>query len=107
MSMPSAPTGGLCADLNLAVTDPNTTAPDTGSVYAASPLSSTMAATNVYSNAATPSLTWTSGGTSGAGTGASANTFTFNVTKGTNFNTNGADAGTSCTFAVRFTQTSA
>ena len=53
-----APTGGLCADVTLKVTDLNTVAPDTGTVWATTALTGTFTAANLYSNAATPSLSW-------------------------------------------------
>jgi hypothetical protein len=102
-----APTGGLCADLTLKVTDLNTVAPDTGTVWATTALTGTFAAANLYSNAATPSLSWTGGGTAGVGTGATANTFTVAVAPGTNFANDSTDAGLTCTFGVLFSQTAA
>jgi hypothetical protein len=106
MSMPSAPVssgGTICADLTLAVTDPDTGAP--GTPYAATALTSTMGATTIDNNASTPNATWSPNGTAGTGSGATGNTFTFTVAAGTNFATHYADAGQSCTFSILFTQT--
>ncbi len=108
MSMPSAPVssgGTICADLTLAVTDPDTGAP--GTPYAATALTSTMAATAIDNNAATPSATWSPNGVAGTGTGATGNTFTFTVAATGGFASNYADAGQSCTFSILFTQTAA
>ena len=108
MSMPSAPvsTGGtICADLTLAVTDPDTGAP--GTPYAATALTSTMAATAIDNNAGAPSATWSPNGTAGTGTGATGNTFTFTVAALPAFANDYADAGQSCTFSILFTQTAA
>jgi hypothetical protein len=108
MSMPSAPVnsgGTICADLTLAVTDPDTGAP--GTPYAATALTSTMGATTIDNNAASPSATWSPNGTAGTGTGATGNTFTFTVAALTSFGNNYADAGQSCTFSILFTQTAA
>jgi len=102
-----APTGGLCADVTLKVTDLNTVAPDTGTVWATTALTGTFASTSLYSNATTPSLSWTGGGTAGSGTGASANTFTIALAPGTNFANDPTDAGTSCAFGILFDQTAA
>jgi len=102
-----APTGGLCADVTLKVTDLNTVAPDTGTVWATTALTGTFTAANLYSNAATPSLSWAGGGTAGVGTGATANTFTVAVAPGTNFAGDSTDAGTACTFGLLFSQTAA
>jgi hypothetical protein len=105
MSMPSAPTGSLCADLTLRVTDPDTGAP--GTPYAVTALSSTMGATSIDNNAGTPSATWSPNGTAGSGTGATGNTFTFTVAAGSGFATTYADAGQSCSFSILFTQQAA
>ena len=102
-----APTGTLCADVTLGVTDLNTVAPDTGTVWAPTALTGTFTAANLYSNAAGPVLSWTGGGTAGTGTGATADTFTVTAAPGTGFATHFADAGTSCTFGLLFTQTAA
>ncbi|HYA00670.1 MAG TPA: hypothetical protein VEK76_10005 [Candidatus Binatia bacterium] len=102
------PTGGLCADVTLQVTDPNHAAPDsTGQVWAATALTGTFTAANLYNNAATPSLTWTGGGAQGSGSGATGDTFTVTVAPGAGFNTHSTDAGTSCSFGLLFTQTAA
>ncbi|MGA2284154.1 MAG: hypothetical protein ABSH07_10915 [Candidatus Dormibacteria bacterium] len=105
MSMPSAPTGSLCADLTLKVTSLSAGAP--GTPYAATALSTTMGATSVDNDAGTPSATWSPNGTAGTGTGATGNTFTFTVAAGGNFPTDYADSGQSCTFSILFTQTAA
>jgi hypothetical protein len=105
MSMPSAPTGSLCADLTLAVTDPDAGAP--GTPYAATALTTTMGATAIDNNASTPSATWSPNGSPDVGTGATGNTFTFHVAAGGSFATNYADSGQSCTFSILFTQTAA
>ena len=102
-----APTGTLCADVTLGVTDLNTVAPDTGTVWAPTALTGTFTAANLSSNAAGPVLSWTGGGTAGTGTGATANTFTVTAAPGTNFALHSADAGTSCTFGLLFSQTAA
>jgi hypothetical protein len=105
MSMPAAPSGGLCADLTLKVTDPDAGAP--GTPYAATALSTTMGATSIDNNAGTPSPTWSPNGTAGNGAGATGNTFTFTVAAGGSFATNYADQGQSCSFSILFTQTAA
>ncbi|MGA9113999.1 MAG: hypothetical protein WB802_09415 [Candidatus Dormiibacterota bacterium] len=102
-----APTGGLCADVTLKVTDLNTIVPDTGTVWATTALTGTFTSANLYSNAATPSLSWAGGGTAGVGTGATANTFTVAVAPGTNFANDSTDAGLTCTFGLLFSQTAA
>jgi hypothetical protein len=109
LNLPAAASGGLCADVTLKVTDPNITAPDTGTVIATTALTtaSLTTAVSLYSNAATPSLTWTNGGVAGTGTGATADTYTVTVTPGTGFAGDYADQGTSCTFGLLFTQTAA
>ena len=105
MSMPAAGTGGLCADLTLKVTDLNSVAPDTGTVYGPTALTTAMPLTSIYSNAATPSLSWTANGAAAAGTGATANTFTLNVApRNPAFSNDSTDQGTSCSFNVLFTQ---
>ena len=104
MSMPAAPSGSLCADLTLKVTDLATTAPDAGTPYAVTALSTTMGATNIYNDAPTPILTWTGGGAPATGTGATGNTFTLTVGTGAAYSTHSADQGTNCTFSVLFTQ---
>ena len=102
-----APTGSLCADVTLGVTDLNSGSPDSGTVWAPTALTGTFTAANLYSNAAGPVLSWTGGGTAGTGTGATADTFTVTAAPGTGFATHFADAGTSCTFGLLFTQTAA
>jgi hypothetical protein len=102
-----APSGSLCADVTLGVTDLNTVAPDTGTVWAPTALTGTFTATSLYSNATTPSLSWLGGGTAGSGTGATANTFTVTAAPGSGFATHYADAGASCTFGLLFSQTAA
>jgi hypothetical protein len=96
-----APTGGLCADLVLTIKDANNATVFTGA------MSGAVNVASLNNNAATPSATWTAGGTAGTGTGASGNTFTFTVTKGALFQNNNADQGTSCAGNFRFTQTNA
>jgi len=102
-----APTGSLCADVTLGVTDLNTVIPDTGTVWAPTALTGTFTAASLYSNATTPSLSWTGGGTAGTGTGVTANTFTVTAAPGAGFATHYADAGTTCTFGLLFSQTAA
>jgi hypothetical protein len=97
-----APTGGLCADLTVAVKDKNG-----NTVWAATALTGTFTATSLYNNAGTPSYTWTGGGTAGTGTGATGDTFTVTMGMGGGFATDYADQGTSCTFGLVFTQTAA
>src|ERR1035437_7528528 len=101
---PIAPLG---ADVGLGVTDLNTVAPDTGTVWAPTAPTGTFTATSLYSNAAAPILSWTGGGTAGTGTGATANTFTVTAAPGAGFATHYADAGASCTFGLLFSQTAA
>jgi hypothetical protein len=101
------PTGTLCADVTLGVTDLNTIAPDTGTVWATTALTGAFTATSLYSNAAAPILSWTGGGTAGTGTGATANTFTVTAAPGAGFATHYSDAGASCTFGLLFSQTAA
>ena len=101
----AAGTGGLCADLTLKVTDLNSLAPDTGTVYGPTALTTAMPLTSIYSNAATPNLNWTGNGAAGTGTGATANTFTLNVApRNPAFSNDSTDQGTSCSFNVLFTQ---
>jgi hypothetical protein len=105
MSMPAAATGTggtICQDLTLAVTDLNGTTD-----YAATALSTQMGSIGLKNNAGTPSTTWSPNGTAGTGTGATANTFTFTVAAGTNFPSDYADAGQSCSFNILFSQTAA
>ncbi|MGD0833800.1 MAG: hypothetical protein ABSA40_05155 [Candidatus Dormibacteria bacterium] len=99
MSMPAAPTGSLCADLSLKVTDKNA-----ATVYPTTVLTTAMAATALNNNAGTPSPTWTGGGTAGTGSGASGNTFTLTVAPYGSYASDSTDAGTSCTFNILFTQ---
>ncbi|MGD1033771.1 MAG: hypothetical protein ABR977_04990 [Candidatus Dormibacteria bacterium] len=102
-----APTGGLCPDLTLKVTDLNTIAPDTGTVWNTTALNGTFTSVGLYSNAAAPILSWTGGGAAGGGTGATANTFTVAVAPGAGFANDSADAGLTCTFGLLFSQTAA
>jgi hypothetical protein len=102
-----APTGSLCADVTLGVTDLNTGSPDNGTVWTPTALTGTFTATSLYNNAAAPVLSWTGGGTAGTWTGATANTFTVTAAPGAGFATHYADAGTSCTFGLLFSQTAA
>ena len=109
LNLPAAASGGLCADITLKVTDPNITAPDTGTVIPTTALSTAGLTTPVslYSNAGTPSLSWTNGGVAGTGTGATADTYTVTVAPGGGFVGDYADQGTSCTFGLLFSQTAA
>ena len=109
LNLPAAASGSLCADVTLKVTDPNITAPDTGTVIATTALSTAGLTTPVslYSNAGTPSLSWTGGGVAGTGTGATADTYTVTMAPGAGFPTDYADQGTSCTFGLLFSQTAA
>ena len=109
LNLPAAASGGLCADLTLKVTDLNSTVPDTGSVIATTALSTPGLTTpvNLYSNAGTPSLSWTGGGVAGTGTGATADTYSVTVAPGGSFTTNSSDQSTSCTFGLLFSQTAA
>jgi hypothetical protein len=103
-----APTGSLCADVTLGVTDLNTTAPDaSGVVWSPTALTGTFAAKGLYNNAALPSLTWTGNGTANTGIGATGDTFTVTAAPGAGFASDYADQGTSCTFGLLFTQTAA
>ena len=102
-----APTGGLCPDLTLKVTDLNTIAPDTGTVWNTTALNGTFTSVGLYSNAAAPILSWTGGGAAGGGTGATANTFTVAVAPGAGFANDSTDAGLTCTFGLLFSQTAA
>ena len=96
-----APSGGLCADLHLHITDANTAVVYDGAMNVA-------INTSLNNNAATPSATWTSGGaTPGGGAVANGNTFTFTVTKGAAFNNNSSDQGQSCSANFQFQQTNA
>ena len=109
LNLPAAASGGLCADLTLKVTDLNTTNPDTGTVIATTALNAAGLTTAVplYSNAGTPSLSWTGGGVAGTGTGPTADTYSVTVAPANNFTTNAGDQGTSCTFGLLFSQTAA
>ena len=109
LALPAAASGGLCADLTLKVTDLNSTAPDTGTVIATTALTTGSLTTGVslYSNASTPSLSWTGGGVAGTGTGATADTYTVTVAPGGGFANGYADQGTSCSFGLLFSQTAA
>jgi hypothetical protein len=102
-----APTGTLCADVTLGVTDLNSGSPDNGTVWAATALTGTFTAANLYNNAASPVLSWTGGGTAGTATGATGDTYTVTAAPGAGFATHYADQGTSCTFGLLFTQTAA
>ena len=98
VSEPAAPTGNLCPDLVLTMTDKNGTTVWSGAA------SVTIPPTSLNNNAATPSTLWTGGDATHNGTGATGNTFTFAITKGTTFNTDSSDQGQSCAFAILFTQ---
>lgn len=95
----AAPSGGLCADLNLNIKDANN-----ATIYNGA-MSGINGPYSLNNNAATPAATWTGGGVAGTGTGATGNTFTFTVTWLTT--TNSADSGTSCVGDFQFVQTSA
>jgi hypothetical protein len=103
-----APTGSLCADVTVGVTDPNSVSPDsTGVVWSPTALTGTFTAKSLYNNFTTPNLTWTGSGVAGTGAGATGDTFTVTVAPTGSFATNYADQGTSCTFGLLFTQTAA
>jgi hypothetical protein len=103
-----APTGSLCADVTVGVTDLNTVSPDnTGVVWSPTALTGTFTAKSLYNNAATPNLTWTGGGTANTGTGATGDTYTVTVAPSGSFASDYADQGTGCTFGLLFTQTAA
>jgi hypothetical protein len=94
--------------VTIAVSDPNTTAPDaTGVVWSATALNGAFTAKSLYNNFTTPSLTWTGGGTAGTGAGATGDTFTVTLAPGAGFAGDYADQGTSCTFGLLFSQTAA
>ena len=102
MSMPSAATGSLCADLKLGITDPDAGAP--GTVLSPTALTSAYVMPSTQVDNGSSATSWTGGGTAGTGAGATGNTFTLSVTAGTNFATDSTDAGTGCTFNVLITQ---
>jgi hypothetical protein len=109
LNLPAVASGGLCGDLSLKVTDLNSTTPDTGTVIGTTTLTTAGLTTAVplYSNAGTPSLSWTGGGVAGTGTGPTADTYSVTVAPANNFTTNAGDQGTSCTFGLLFSQTAA
>ena len=103
-----APTGTLCADVTLGVTDLNSTAPDaSGVVWSPTALNGTFTAKSLYNNFTTPSLTWTGGGTAGTATGATGDTYTVTAAPGAGFAGDYSDQGTSCSFGLLFSQTAA
>jgi len=102
-----APTGSLCADVTLGVTDLNSGAPDNGTVWSPTALNGTFTAKSLYNNFTTPSLTWTGLGTAGTATGATGDTYTVTMAPGAGFANDYADQGTGCTFGLLFTQTAA
>jgi hypothetical protein len=103
-----APTGSLCADVTLGVTDLNTTAPDaSGVVWSPTALTGTFTAKPLYNNFSTPSTTWTGGGTAGTATGPTGDTYTVTMAPGAGFAGDYADQGQSCTFGLLFSQTAA
>jgi hypothetical protein len=103
-----APTGSLCADVTLGVTDLNTTAPDaSGVVWSPTALTGTFTAKSLYNNFTTPNVNWTGGGTAGTATGATGDTYTVTMAPGAGFGGDYADQGTTCTFGLLFSQTAA
>jgi hypothetical protein len=97
--MPAAPSGSLCSDLTLGVTDDEATP---ATVYPATALSSQMASTAVKDSAGNTSWpTYSSGSAPGA---AGTNTFTFAVSPGPAYANDNNAPGESCTFAVEFDQ---
>lgn len=82
-----APTGNLCGDLNLSVTDAN--------------------GNSIFNGAMTGSINGVAlvnSANSGAWATNDSDTFTFAITAGTGLATNSADAGQSCTASFLFTQ---
>ena len=93
MQMPAAATGNLCPDLLLGVADQSSVTD-----YAATVLTTQMGATALKDSAGATTWPGTAPGPAGS------DTYTFAITKGTNFNTDYADAGQSCSFSILFTQ---
>jgi hypothetical protein len=96
MQMPAAATGNLCADLLLSVVDASSVTD-----YAATALTTQMGSISLKDSAGASTWPGTSPGPAGS------DTYTFTITKGTNFNTDTSNAGQSCSFAVLFTQQAA
>jgi hypothetical protein len=96
MQMPAAATGTLCADLLLSVVDQSSVTD-----YAATALTTQMGATGLKDSAGASTWPGTSPGPAGS------DTYTATITKGPNFNTDPADSGQSCSFAILFTQQAA
>ncbi len=101
--MPAAPTGSLCADLDLGIVD-NQTTPAT--VYGPAALTSALGSTAIADSAG--NATWPSY-VSGTGPGtAGTNTFTFNVDPVSSgphtFSTDNNAPGETCSFNVEFDQ---
>jgi hypothetical protein len=96
MQMPAAATGTLCADLQLTVVDQSSVTD-----YAATALTTQMGATSIKDSAGATTWPGTAPGPAGS------DTYTFTITKGAAFNTDPADAGQSCSFAILFTQQAA
>jgi hypothetical protein len=95
MDMPAAPTGLLCGDLTLAVTDAETPAV---TVYPATALTSTMGSTALNDSGGATSWAQYTGGTAGV------NTFTFAVNPGSAYANDNNAPGESCSFDIQFDQ---
>jgi hypothetical protein len=83
------PTGALCADLGLSISDSNGTYWSTGAISTATGIPSTALNTSAGSSS------WAQG---------ASNTFTFSVTPVSGFSSNNSVPGSTCTFDVLFTQ---
>lgn len=99
VSMPSAPTGLLCGDLNLAVTDAESTP---ANVYPVAGLTSTMASTAVKDSAG--NSVWPTYSTGTAPGAAGTDTFTFAVSPASGYSGDNNAPGESCSFDVQFDQ---
>jgi hypothetical protein len=93
MQMPAVPSGNLCADLTLGVVDSSSV-----TYYPTTVLTSQMGSANLNDSAGASPWPGTAPGPAGS------DTYTFTITKGTNFNADASDAGQSCGFAILFTQ---
>src|ERR1039458_8337868 len=93
MQMPAVPSGNLCADLTLGVVDSSSV-----TYYPTTVLTSQTGSTNLNDSAGASPWPGTAPGPAGS------DTYTFTITKGTNFNADASDAGQSCGFAILFTQ---
>jgi hypothetical protein len=93
MQMPAAASGNLCADLLLGVVDASSVTD-----YTATALTTQMGTVTLNDSAGAATWPGTSPGPAGS------DTYTFTITKGTNFNTDTQDAGQSCSFSILFTQ---